>query len=294
MNKKTCALPNGETIAYLEQGSGPKVLVLIHGNLSSSLYWEPLIRNIPADVRVIAPDLRGFGDSSYVHRFDSLLELAQDILLFLDVLNIKAFDLVGWSLGGGVAMELAAEKPEAVKHLILLSSTTHKGYPLFQKDENKKPIYGKAYPNKETLAEDPLQVAPVLEAIANKNSAIMSWIYDVTIYTVKKPEPDDNNRWIQETLKQRCLVDADWALANLNMADTVGYYGSGSLRIHRIQAKTLHLWGFQDKTVPEYMLLDNATALKDRSTVVRWDACGHSPLVDRLDEMTQEIIHFIQ
>lgn len=294
MNRKHQLLPSGETLAYFEQGSGEETLVLIHGNLSSSLYWEPLMKRLPATIRVIAPDLRGFGDSSYVRRFDTLLELAEDVRALLDILTIERFHLVGWSLGGGVAMELAAALGDRVKSLTLLSSTTHKGYPLFQKDENKKPIYGLAYASKDAMAEDPVQVKPVLEALKNNNTALMSWIYDVTIYTGKKPEPDDNNRWIKETMKMRCLVDADWALANLNMSDEQGYYQPGNGRIRKIVAKTLHLWGFLDKTVPEYMLLDNATALKGRSSVVRWDQCGHSPLVDRIDELTQTLFDFIQ
>jgi pimeloyl-ACP methyl ester carboxylesterase len=294
MVRKQAFLPNGETLAYFEQGTGDKVLVLIHGNLSSSLYWEPLLKRLPATIRVVAPDLRGFGDSSYVSRFDSLLELAEDVALLLDLLKIDAFDLVGWSLGGGVAMELAAKLGARVKTLTLLSSTTHKGYPLFQKDENKKPIYGLIYPTKDAMANDPLQVKPVLDALKANNEALMSWIYDVTIYTGKKPEPDDNNRWIKETMKMRCLVDADWALAHLNMSDEPNYYGPGNGRIHQITAKVLHLWGFLDKTVPEYMLLDNATALKGRSSVVRWEQCGHSPLVDKIDELTQVLLDFIQ
>jgi pimeloyl-ACP methyl ester carboxylesterase len=191
-------------------------------------------------------------------------------------------------------MELAALLGERVRTLTLLSSTTHKGYPIFQKDETKKPIYGKIYASKEAMAEDPLQVKPVLDALAAKNAALMSWIYDVTIYTGKKPEPDDNFRWIAETLKMRCLLDADWALANLNMSDEPNYYGPGTSRIHNIRAKVLHLWGFLDKTVPEYMLLDNATALKGQSSVVRWDQCGHSPLVDRIEDLTETMLDFIK
>lgn len=294
MVRKLQRIQNGETIAYFEQGSGDQVLVMIHGNLSSSLYWEPLLKRLPAHIRAIAPDLRGFGDSSYVKGFDSLLDLAKDVSLLLDELRVASFDLIGWSLGGGVAMELAALLGERVKTLTLLSSTTHKGYPLFQKDENKRPIYGQIYDSKEAMAEDPLQVKPVLDALKAKNSAWMSWIYDVTIYTGKKPEPDDNNRWIAETLKMRCLVDADWALANLNMADEPNYYGPGNGRIHQIRAKVLHLWGFLDKTVPEYMLLDNATALKGQSSVVRWEGCGHSPLVDRIEDLTETLLDFIR
>ena len=51
----------------------------------------------------------------------------------LDQLKVDSFDLLGWSLGGGVALELASTLKTRVKHLILVASTTHKGYPIFKK-----------------------------------------------------------------------------------------------------------------------------------------------------------------
>ena len=97
MKKKTIKIDNGETYAYLEQGSGNQVLLLIHGNFSGSLYYKPLFDRLPRTIRAIAPDLRGYGDSSYENRFDTLATLATDLRLFLKALNIDKVDVVGWS-----------------------------------------------------------------------------------------------------------------------------------------------------------------------------------------------------
>jgi pimeloyl-ACP methyl ester carboxylesterase len=293
MNKQFQLLPNGETLAYVEQGSGPKTLVLIHGNLSSSVYFLPLFQQISKEIRIIAPDLRGFGDSSYVNRFDSLKELANDVYLLLSELKIQKAAVLGWSLGGGVAMEFAANYPNMVEQLILLNSTTHKGYPIFQKDAKMQPIFGKVYPTKAELALDPLQVKPVVEAIEQKNAVMMTAVYDYTIYTVKKPSKEDNKLYIQETLKQRCLVDADFALATLNMSADISFYGLGTDSMKNIKAKTLHVWGKDDKTVPEYMLHANVDALKHQSTVHIFEECGHSPLVDQIHALPTLILDFI-
>lgn len=288
------SLKNGESIAYLAQGKGNIPLVLIHGNLSSSVFYQPLLDRLPADVRVIAPDLRGFGDSSYVNRFDSLHELAEDVWELLKTLKVKAANVVGWSLGGGVAMELCASHPELVKHLILINSTTHKGYPIFQKNAQNQPLLGQVYQKKDDLAKDPLQVLPVTMAIAAKNAAFMTYIYDLTIYTVKKPTLEANQIYIQEALKERCLVDADFALATLNLSDSLGFYGMGNGKIKNISCPVLHLWGTSDRTVPEYMIQDNIKAMEKQSQYVRFEDCGHSPLVDQPDKLTKSILDFIR
>ena len=291
MEKKYIHLKNGETYAYLEKGSG-KPLILIHGNLSSSLYYLPLIERLPENIRVIALDLRGFGDSSYLSKFDSLANLATDIQLFMSELKIEKASIAGWSLGGGVAMEFASRYPRSVDKLILINSTTHKGYPIFKKDKNNAPILTEGYKSKDELATDPLQVKPILEAIATENAFFMSYIYDLTIYTHNKPTPEANQLYIKETLKQRCLVDADYALACLNMSDVPNLYTKGDGSIKNIKADTLMFWGTLDKTVPEYMVLDNLAALP-QAKYVKFEQCGHSPLVDKPDDLAKEILKFI-
>ena len=77
MEKKFVSIGN-ETLAYLDEGQGDVVLML-HGNMSSSVHYGPLIERLRGSFRCIAPDLRGFGDSSYNNRFDTMDELAEDV-----------------------------------------------------------------------------------------------------------------------------------------------------------------------------------------------------------------------
>lgn len=285
-------LANGENIAYLEQGKGDQTLLLVHGNLSSGVYFKPLLERLPEHIHVLTPDLRGFGDSSYDKRVLNLSDYAEDLKLFLEEKHIQKVDLLGWSLGGGVAMAFAARYPDMVNKLILVASTTHKGYPIFKKDQQGQMIIGQTYESPETLALDPVQVLPLLQAIKNKDSATMSYIYNLTVYTVNKPNDHDANIYSEEALKQRNLVDADWALACLNMSDEPNAYSEGSGLIHRIKCPVLHIRGNQDITVPEYMLNDNVSALSD-SKVIRYEGCGHSPFIDVPDRITKDILDFI-
>jgi pimeloyl-ACP methyl ester carboxylesterase len=103
--KHAIDLPNGETYAYLDEGQGETIL-FIHGNMSSSLHYLPLLERIKG-YRLLVPDLRGFGDSTYNSRFSSLGELAGDLKLFADRLGVARAHLAGWSTGGGIDFELA-------------------------------------------------------------------------------------------------------------------------------------------------------------------------------------------
>ncbi len=293
MEKRQIVLKNGEVYHYLEQGQGDQVIILIHGNFSSSLFYTPLLERLPKNVRVLAPDLRGYGDSSYYRRIKNLSDFAEDIHLFMRAKEIDKAHIIGWSLGGGVALEFAAAYPTKTERVVLINSSTHKGYPIFKKNEKGLPQVGQTYISPEEMGEDTIQVKPLLEAQKNGNFDFIKLIFDMTIYTVNKPSEEDNKLWINESLKQKNLIDADWALANQNMSSVHNFYNAGTNSISKIKAKILHTWGKQDITVPEYMVLDNFNALKEHSTLVVYDQCGHSPLVDAPDKLAEDIIKFL-
>ncbi|MFA6801715.1 MAG: alpha/beta hydrolase [Acholeplasmataceae bacterium] len=293
MEKRQVVLKNGEVYHYLEQGQGDQTIILVHGNFSSSLFFTPLLQRLPRNVKVLAPDLRGYGDSTYYRRIKSLADFAEDIYLFMKAKSIEKADIIGWSLGGSVALELGALHPESVNHLVLINASTHRGYPIFKKDEKGYPLVGQTYASPEEMGKDEVQVKPLLEAQKNGNFDLISTIFEKTIYTVNKPTKEDNTLWINESLKQRNLMDADWALANQNMSAIHNFYNAGTNNITKVKAKILHTWGKQDITVPEYMVLDNVKALEKQSTYIVYDPCGHSPLVDVPDQLTKDICDFL-
>ncbi|MBE0700086.1 MAG: alpha/beta hydrolase, partial [Acholeplasmataceae bacterium] len=235
-----------------------------------------------------------FGDSSYYKRISSLADFATDVFLFMQAKGIHKSSILGWSLGGGVAMKFAALYPQSTEKLILVNSTTHKGYPVFRKDALGQSQVGQVYESPEAMGKDPVQVLPLLDALNRRNFATLSYIYDATIYTVNKPKTEDNQLWINESLKQRNLVDADWALANLNMSDESNFYTEGTQDIHKVKASVFHTWGRKDVVVPEYMVLENVKAMEKQSSYVIYENCGHSPFVDVPDQITKDILDFIK
>jgi pimeloyl-ACP methyl ester carboxylesterase len=290
--KQHVTIANGETLAYLKIGSGSKTLVLIHGNLSSSVHWLPFMERLSNDYTMYAFDLRGMGDSSYHQRFDTLDTLAHDVMLALTMLGVSQYAVIGWSAGGGIAMILASQDAR-VQKLVLLSSMSYRGLPVYQKDQDGKMIIGKTYPNKDALALDRIQVMPILDAQQKQDAAYMDWLWQKVIYTVKKPEASLNQILIHESLKQRNLVDLDWAIMHLNLGAGKTDYAEGNLAIKRIQVPVLSIWGKQDITVWEFMVRETAFVLGSLCTLTIYDACGHSPIVDQLDRLVSDIKQFI-
>ena len=294
MEKKYITLKNGEKYAYIEQGKGPETLVLIHGNFSSSLHFSPLFDKGLENVKLIAMDLRGFGDSTYNNNVETLEDLAHDVNLFLEELDIKKAHILGWSLGAGVALEFAANYPNKTEKLILMSPASYRGYPVFKKDEKGQFILGEVYKTKAELGMDPIQVLPLLMAQKNNDINTISYIFGLTVYNMKKPNQENLNMWMTESLKQRNLVDVDWALANFNMSNYNTLYSKGKDTIKNVKAKTLILWGKNDITVPKIMVDENMTALKDQATLIEYDNCGHAPVVDVLEDVVEDILNFIR
>lgn len=288
MEKKTISIGK-ETLAYVDCGKGDVVL-MIHGNMSSSIHFEPLIERLKDDYRCVAVDLRGFGDSSYNNRFDTLEELADDVSAFIDALDLGAVNLVGWSNGGGVSLKLCAKYPEKVKKFFDIEGAGLKGYPVFKK-ENFKSI-GQPYASKEEMATDPIQVAPVVNIFEKGDAPTMTALWDMTIYTVEKPTREQSERWMAETMKQRNIVDLDWALANLNMSDEYTPYGKGDGTIKDIKCPVALTMADHDNVVPNYMVMDNYNALGDKATLIPYTACGHSPMVDCPDKVAEDVRAF--
>ena len=112
---------HGHRLSYRTGGHGP-VLLLIHGITNSSASWEPVLAQLATRFTVIAPDLLGHGESDKPRGDYSLgasASLMRDLML---ALGHERATIVGHSLGGGIAMQMAYQFPERVERLVLVSS----------------------------------------------------------------------------------------------------------------------------------------------------------------------------
>lgn len=108
---------NGARLRYLDKGSGPPLL-LIHGLGATHADWQKQIDFFARVFRIIAPDLRGHGDSEGEGPYH-VDRLATDLSQLMDMLKVGPFFVIGHSMGGAIAMQLALFKPERVKKLVL-------------------------------------------------------------------------------------------------------------------------------------------------------------------------------
>jgi len=90
-------------------------VLFVHGNVSSSLFWQPTMLALPDGYRPLAVDLRGFGDSDPepVDATRGLGDYADDLAAVIEALGLPSVHLVGWSMGGGVVLQYLAERPGA-------------------------------------------------------------------------------------------------------------------------------------------------------------------------------------
>lgn len=293
IKKENIRLPNGEELSYIKLGSGDKNLILIHGNYATSYQYIPLLKDTPLNYTIYAIDLRGFGDSSYYRRIQSLEDFANDIVLFTNLLEIDKFSVIGWSLGGGVAMQLAAILNDKVEKLVLISSTTYKGYPIYKKDDNGNLVYGDAYSNPEDLLNDKFQVKPIVDMIETNNiKGMKSWLAR-NFYGESIIDDETLEQLAIESLKQRNLIDANFALATFNMGSMHNFYTAGNHAINHIKCPILHIVGQEDKMTPKYMSLENYYRLLDQSKLLEYERCGHSLLIDNPDAI-DKIYKFIE
>jgi 2-succinyl-6-hydroxy-2,4-cyclohexadiene-1-carboxylate synthase len=115
---------NGVDYSYLDVGTG-EVVLLLHGFTGSKETWQPLIESLSKKYRVIALDLLGHGETSSPidkSRYQ-MEEAASEIKEFLEKLEIKSVHLLGYSMGGRLALYFALHYPTYVTSLILESCT---------------------------------------------------------------------------------------------------------------------------------------------------------------------------
>lgn len=122
-------------IRYRETGQGDPV-ILIHGLGRSLTDWAGVGDSLARDHRVIALDVRGFGNSTRVSTRAQLgREMANDVMKLLDLLEIRRAHLVGHSMGASIAAYLAAHHPKRIRSVSLIAGPFNEDTTAFARDE---------------------------------------------------------------------------------------------------------------------------------------------------------------
>jgi pimeloyl-ACP methyl ester carboxylesterase len=112
-------------------GRDGEPVVFLHGNVSSSLFWQQtMLDGVPRGHRPLAVDLRGFGstDPAPIDATRGLRDHVDDLVGLLSVLGVPAAHFVGWSMGGGVVMQLLRDHPTSVSSATLMAPVSPFGF----------------------------------------------------------------------------------------------------------------------------------------------------------------------
>jgi pimeloyl-ACP methyl ester carboxylesterase len=105
-------------LMFTDEGSGDPLL-LVHAGIADSRMWQPQVDRFCGERRVICPDLRGYGRTSHN---DRPYRHAEDLAELLDELRLHGVVVVGASMGGAASIDLALNRPDLVRALVLVGS----------------------------------------------------------------------------------------------------------------------------------------------------------------------------
>lgn len=119
-----------DTLVRHDGRESSDAVVLVHGNVSSSVFWERTLTALPRTYWGLAPDLRGFGGTQAlpIDAGRGVRDFSDDLHAALSALGVQRCHLVGWSLGGGVVMQQLLDHPEQVASMTLVNPVSPYGY----------------------------------------------------------------------------------------------------------------------------------------------------------------------
>jgi pimeloyl-ACP methyl ester carboxylesterase len=243
---------------YLEAGSGPPV-VLVHGLASSALLdWGRLMAPLGRRFRVVAPDLVGFGESERPADADYSIPMqVEAVRRFMTAVGIEKARVVGISMGGWIVSRLAAESPERVERLVVVSGAGLR--------PDRGPI-----PVEALFPHDEDGVRRLVATVRHKAPGIPSFVArDILAFRLRED-------WVIRRTVLSMHRGRDWLNGTLGRADM----------------PVLVIWGRQDRLIP--VAYGRALAAEfPRAHLVVLDGCGHVPMADCPEAFDRELLGFL-
>lgn len=275
MERRTVSI-HGKQIAYRTGGSGPVVL-LIHGMAGSSTSWTPVLEDLAPHVTFVAPDLPGHGRSAKPRGDYSLgahASILRDLLL---ALGHDRATVVGQSLGGGIAMQLAYQHPERCERLVLVCAGG-------LGEEVMPLLRALAAPGAEFVL--PIACQRVIRSSVEK---VTGWAAKVGL----RPAPATVEMWRAYT----SLIDPEARVAFLHtlraVVDLKGQRVSARDRLYLAQqVPTLIIWGEDDPIIP-VSHAHQAHAAMPGSRLEVMPKLGHFPHCEDPRRFSRALLDFI-
>jgi pimeloyl-ACP methyl ester carboxylesterase len=274
-------------VHYEQAGSGRNALVLVHGNFASSRWWKPVLDSLPAGWRAYAPDLRGCGrtesSSSGVPSEFAIPRLADDLAEFVERLDLPAFHLVGHSLGGAVALQLALGRPERVRSLTLVAPAPADGLAAMRKGHSPYARMLRAVDPGSAASMFALREGYRVHSMLGTNRVMLRRALPNMMPGAAIDPPlfeallDDAARIRPETVVGFLQALDDWNVEQ---------------DLQRLEVPTLIFAGGKDTLVATEDL-ERMARLMPSGELLAWPGVGHSPQLERPEEFMESLMAWL-
>jgi pimeloyl-ACP methyl ester carboxylesterase len=252
------------TFYYRAQGAADGLpLLLVHGSYATGRWWEPLLAVLPDEIHAVAPDLRGCGQSEKPPAGYTIEEQAADLAAFVDTLGWQGFDLAAHSSGGALAVELALERPELLRSLILVDSV---------------PVEG---------VFTPLDTLLLLQQMRQDRELLRQALQ--LLMPTLDPTNEENRRFFD-----RLVTDASEmaAPAFTDVAESLGRWNRFA-DARRLTLPTLVIWGERDEIVSRDATTRTLIAIPGALNLEVLRGVGHSPMIEAPLTLAEKIVEFM-
>ena len=253
----------GLRVRYADRGFGDSVVLLLHGFGGDLDNWMFNLDSLAEKHRVLALDLPGHGQSVKTNVDPSLSGMATFVSKFLDVLSVSTVNVVGHSMGGAIAMQLASDSPETVKSLGLICSA------------GLGPDINSDYLRGFIEAQSQQELKLVLEQLFADESLV-------------------NLQLVNNLLNYKRM---DGVEASLNaLSETLISAGEQTFLTDNIVASgipVLVIWGKQDRIIPVSHAQNFSAAGGYCVEVEIFDSAGHMVQMEKAYEVNRSLLNFL-
>ena len=267
---------DGDRVAYRAAGKGPVVL-LVHGMAGSSVTWRHIMPALSQRFTVVAPDLLGHGQSDKPRGEYSLGAHTDTLRDLLDALGHRRATVVGQSLGGGIAMQLAYQFPERCERLVLVNSGG------LGREVNLI-LRSLTFPGAEYVF--PLVCTTRLR---DAGSLVATWLARAGV----RSTPASQEMWRSYASLADAATRQAFFRGLRDVIDLSGQTVSALGRLYRAaQLPTLIVWGAQDPFIPVSHAIAAHQAIPG-SRLEIFDGVGHYPHCEAPERFVEVLVDFI-
>jgi len=227
VKKQSISVRRGEFKVDLFEGGTGKPLLFLHG--ISGLEWTPFLELLSTKHTVFAPRTPGFGDSTCIELLDDVMDVVFFYLDLLDELNLYDLPLIGHSIGGMFAAELAAAQPDRFSHLVLASPFG---------------LWHDANPVTDLFTVSRTELASCLYADPENKEAVAVATAPEARMTEVDPDTEDGkatiNYLVERAKSMSTAAKYLWPIPNRGLKK----------RLHRVRQPGLVIWGESDGIIP--------------------------------------------